>query len=644
MDSHARAAGSPGLSAVAPSPTAGPVSPASSDAEPYVALLADSIVERERVSSAATAEASGLEGNGHGGVAAPPPALLHRPRPAQPRAPASVSALTRPQRAAHLAVGGLWMIVSAQFWIWWVPRAQGGDAWLALIVSLALAYQAAMLPTIFWWFVGRMRHPLHRAPAQGLRTAMVTLCVPSVESLEIVENQLRAMQAVRYPHDSWILDEGDSPAVRELAHRFGVHHFTRKGIERWNQPGPPHQRKTKAGNVNAWLSSLTERELDYDVFVQLDIDHQPDPSYLDRVLGYFDDPGVAWIQSPSVCRNLDCWAARGLAEQELVFQGPLQMGFYGFSRTPFIIGSHTAYRTSAIREIGGFQPTRAEDHLDTVVLAARGYRGVFVPDTIARGDGPEDLPTYLRQQFAWAHSMITVLLSWTPRLVRHYKPRVALQFLFSQTWYLLWSISMLVLWAAPLIALAVDRRIAATSLGEYLVYFIPVALAGWLMWAFARPWFRPQGLRISWRAGVLTIARWPTVLWALVSVLLRIKRPYMITPKGMSGHSVRRAAAAYGPLLGLGTIALATVWLADAMGHSGEGLGYVPLVLFNALVMVLAAGASILLDVADAPPVTGIKDGRLRVELLTLGWLGALVATFCATTVVFSQAVLAGLS
>ena len=641
---QARVAGSPVPSAAAPFPTAAPVSPARSAAKPSIAPLADSVVERERVSWTETAEASGPGGNGHAGVAAPLPALLQRPRPAKPGASANVSAFTRPQRAAHLAVGGLWVIVSAQFWIWWVPRAQGGDAWLALIVSLALAYQAAMLPTIFWWFVGQMRHPLHRAPAHSLRTAMVTLCVPSVESLEIVENQLRAIQAVRFPHDSWILDEGDSPAVRELAHRFGVHHFTRKDIERWNQPGPPHQRKTKAGNVNAWLSWLTERGLDYDVFVQLDIDHQPDPSYLDRVLGYFDDPAVAWVQSPSVCRNLDCWAARGLAEQELVFQGPLQMGFYGFSRTPFIIGSHTAYRMAAIREIGGFQPTRAEDHLDTVVLAARGYRGVFVPDTIARGDGPEDLPTYLRQQFAWAHSMITVLLSWTPRLVRHYKPRVALQFLFSQTWYLLWSISMLVLWAAPLIALAVDRRIAATSLGEYLVYFIPVALAGWLMWAFARPWFRPQGLRLSWRAAVLTIARWPAVLWALVSVVMRIKRPYMITPKGTSGLSARGAAAAYGPLLGLGTIALATVWLADAMGHSGESLGYVPLVLFNALVMVVAAGASILLDVADAPPVTGIKDGRLRVELLTLGWLGALVATFCATTVVFSQAVLAGLS
>jgi cellulose synthase (UDP-forming) len=77
------------------------------------------------------------------------------------------------------------------------------------------------------------------------------------------------------------------------------------------------------------------------------------------------------VQAPSTYGNLDNWVARGAAEQELVLQGPLQRGFYGHSETPFIIGSHCTYRMSAIREIGGFQPTRAEDHLDTLMLAAR---------------------------------------------------------------------------------------------------------------------------------------------------------------------------------------------------------------------------------------------------------------------------------
>jgi cellulose synthase (UDP-forming) len=556
----------------------------------------------------------------------------------------SVSALTRTQRAAHLGLGVVWVVANVQFWTWWLSRAQAGELWLAITVSAALAYQVSLLPTIFWWFLGRMRRPVHRRPPRDMRVAMVTLCVPSFESPEVIEGQLRALRAVRYPHDSWILDEENSPVVRALARQYGVRYFTREGIERWNQPSPPHQRKTKAGNVNAWLAYLVENGIDYEVFVQLDIDHRPDPSYLDCVLGHFDDSEVAWVQAPSVCGNLDSWTARGLAEQELVLQGPLQMGFYGGSRTPFIIGSHTSYRTSAILEIGGFQPTRAEDHLDTVVLAARGYRGVYVPETIALGDGPESFATYLRQQFAWAHSMITVFFSWTPRLLHRYTLQQALQFLFSQTWYVLWSITMLALWAAPLVALVGDQRIAAATLGEYLLYFAPVALAGWLMWTFARPWFKPQGLRISWRGAVLTVARWPVVLWALASVVMRIKRPYMITPKGVSPERSRRGLLAHGPLLACGTVALVAVWLSGALHYAGEGRAYVLLVLINALITILATGIVVLLETAGTPATGGSLTASLPSSRTAFAWLMILVGALATTTFVFWDSVRAGIS
>ena len=253
---------------------------------------------------------------------------------------------------------------------------------------------------MYLFFVGQMRRPLFVRAPSGVKVALITLCVPSTESLGVIVRQLEALARVEYPHDSWVLDEGNDPAVRAAAHRLGVNYFTRAGVERYNQPNPPFAARTKAGNVNAWLDAHGQ---DYDVFVQFDIDHRPNPRYLDRVLGYFADPKIAWVQGPSLYGNLDNWLSRGAAEQELVLQGPLQRGFYGFSQTPFIIGSHCTYRTSAVLEIGGFQPTRAEDHLDTVVLSMRGYRGVFVPETLAVGNRPDTFETYLRHQFAWAY-------------------------------------------------------------------------------------------------------------------------------------------------------------------------------------------------------------------------------------------------
>jgi cellulose synthase (UDP-forming) len=237
-----------------------------------------------------------------------------------------------------------------------------------------------------------------------------------------------------------------------------------------------------------------------------------------------------------------------------------------------------------------------------------------------------------------------VFLSWTPRLVYRYKLRVALQFLFSQTWYLLWSVSMLALWGAPLIALLSDRRIAATSLGDYFLYFAPVALAGWLLWCFARPWFKPQGLRISWRGAVLTVARWPVVLWALLSVVMRIKRPYMITPKGVSAAHQRRTIVAHAPLLGFATVALVGVWLSNALGDDGDGRAYVLLVLLNALITVVAAGTSLLLDTRSPPAQGESRSVPLPVPVVALAWLVALVGAFAATTAVFWDSVLAAVS
>jgi cellulose synthase (UDP-forming) len=490
----------------------------------------------------------------------------------------------------------LWLAVNVDFWTWWLGHRAHATSSLYWVETLALFYQTTLLPTVFWRFVARMRRPVEVPARADMRVAMITLCVPTHESLDVIEAQLDALRNVTYPHDSWILDEGGSAEVRRLAAMYGVRYFSRKGVEWFNQPTPPFQAATKAGNVNAWLAHISELGLDYEVFVQLDIDHRPRLDYLDRVLGYFRDETVAWVQAPSVCRNLDNWSARGLAEQDMIFQGPLQMGFYGATQTPFIIGSHTSYRVAAVREIGGFQPTRAEDHLDTVVLAAHGYRGVFVPDLIASGDGPHDLPTYLRQQFAWAYSMIQIFLHHMPRLIRRYTPGQAVQFLFCQSWYTLWSISLAILWALPAVALLVNRPIASVGFGSFMIYFLPLILTSCLMWCEARRWFQPTGLRLSWRGILLQTARWPVVLWALINVLLRIKRSYMITPKGKDGVAGPRGITIYGPYIALAALPLAAVWVFHATAGGSLVRGYYGLTLANAAIGVLVVTVTVALE------------------------------------------------
>jgi cellulose synthase (UDP-forming) len=527
--------------------------------------------------------------------------------------------LTRSQLVVFCALAVLWAASAASFWMWWIGRAAHGATWLFWLQTAALGYHTTLLPSFYWYFVGRMRRPVEVAAPAGMSVSMITLCVPAHESLQVIREQLEALAAVDYPHDSWVLDEGGSPDVEALAQECGVRYFTRRGVERWNQPAPPFQAKTKAGNVNAWLDHVGQLGLDYEVFVQLDVDHHPRTDYLERVLGYFSDRDVAWVQAPSVCGNLDNWTARGLAEQDLIFQGPLQMGFYGANRTPFIIGSHTSYRTVAILEIGGFQPTRAEDHLDTVVLAAYGYRGVFVPEVIAVGDGPDSFHTYLRQQFAWAHSMIQIFLRHTPRLVRRYTPGQAFQFLMCQSWYTLWSLSLAILWALPAVALIAHTPIAAVGVGQFAEYFLPLPLASTLMWCWTRRWFQPANVRLSWRAVVLEVARWPVVLWALINVIFRIKRPYMITPKGVAGRQGPRAATVYGPYLALALIPLGAVWAFRLSGGGGGVAGYYALAIINTLLALTLVATTMTLEIRARPDGLAALRAHAATLVVTLG-------------------------
>lgn len=552
--------------------------------------------------------------------------------------------MSRRQRRQYWVLVALWAFVNGQFWAWWLGGHHVGNPVLFILVVVFLGYSGTFLTSMYLFFVGQMRRPVpipvQRAEEAGVigRVAVISLTVPGAESLEIVRRQLLAMRQIEYPHDSWILvDKEHSPEIAELAKNLGVKYFCRHDEERWGEDRVAEwsKRATKAGNVNTWLRAYGNR---YSHFVQLDIDHVPEPEYLNQVLGYFIDPKVKWVQAPSVYGNFESWSARGSSEQELVLQGPLQMGYFGYSRTPFIIGSHCTYDTAAIVGIGGFQPTRAEDHLDTVCLAAEGHEGVFVPDVIAVGDGPENFETYLAQQFAWSYSMMEVLFFHTWRLLPHYRKRQVAQFLFAQTWYSLWSLSMLTLFTVPLLSLAFDAPLAHVGYFTFLAHSLPVGVVGTVIWIWTRRWMVPVGLRLSWRGVALHVARWVFVVSALVQVLFRVKKSYMITRKGVD------VAAAHGfpmrlvaPYAALVLLPLGCCWLYLVVYQGGSGQGYLLFGIQDALLFWLLLVVILTEEVRDKQRYGPSLPGRLRLHARPLLLTATLGVLLVVTTVASAE-------
>src|SRR5262245_2533718 len=86
---------------------------------------------------------------------------------------------------------------------------------------------------IRWASLLYMKRPQPLAPRSGLKVAVVTTIVPALESIEMLEETVRALVAMEYPHDTWVLDEANSDAVKAICRKTGVHHFSRKDLPQY---------------------------------------------------------------------------------------------------------------------------------------------------------------------------------------------------------------------------------------------------------------------------------------------------------------------------------------------------------------------------------------------------------------------------
>ncbi|MFG2945545.1 glycosyltransferase family 2 protein [Streptomyces adustus] len=259
------------------------------------------------------------------------------------------------------------------------------------------------------------RDPVPVVPETGTRVAFLTSFVPGKEPLEMVTRTLEA--AVRLRHRGllhvWLLDEGDDPDVKAVCARLGVHHFSRKGVEKWNQAKGPHRAKTKHGNYNAWLDAHGDA---YDYFASVDTDHVPLPNYLERMLGFFRDPDVGFVIGPQVYGNYDTFVTKAAESQQFLFHALIQRAgnFYG---APMFVGTSNAVRIRTLKQIGGLYDSITEDmatgfeiHRHRNPATGRKWRSVYTPDVLAVGEGPNAWTDFFTQQLRWSRGTYETIL------------------------------------------------------------------------------------------------------------------------------------------------------------------------------------------------------------------------------------------
>ena len=199
-------------------------------------------------------------------------------------------------------------------------------------------------------------------------------------------------------HRTWILDDGKSDEVRDLAAELGCHY-----VRRLSSNG------AKAGNINHALS-IAKGEY----FAILDADFVPKEDFLVETLPFFVSEDVAFVQTPQVYGNLHTVIARGAGYMQTVFYRFIQPGRNHFNAA-FCVGTNVVFRRQAVDDIGGmYTASKSEDVWTSLMLHERGWRSVYIPDELAVGDAPDTIEGFTKQQQRWATGGFEILMTHNP--------------------------------------------------------------------------------------------------------------------------------------------------------------------------------------------------------------------------------------
>jgi len=368
------------------------------------------------------------------------------------------------ERQSHnpplLRIVSLLSVIYLLYYLWWRVTAtlNPGASFFSWMLVLAEAFGVASFMLFSWMTADALPTREHRHPRPGLT---VDIFIPTLnESLDILETTMIGCARITYPHRTYVLDDGRRDSVRQLAARLGCQYLTRSSSDH-----------AKAGNINHALAQ-TRGEF----IVILDADMVPQPDFLDRTLGYFEDPKLAVIQMPQEFFNWDSIQHDRKAvhwhEQSLFFR-VIQPG-KNHSNSAFWCGSPSVMRRTALEEAGGVATSTVTEDIHTSVrLHSRGWSSLFVNEPLAFGIAPETLHSFLVQRLRWAQGTMQLYRSSeSPLWIRGLTWRQRLSYLASFMAYFE-SFQKLLLLLTPVVIITLDIFPMKIGMFDFLLRWVP---------------------------------------------------------------------------------------------------------------------------------------------------------------------------
>ena len=411
----------------------------------------------------------------------------------------------RRRRATVRTLVGLNLLGMAWWAVWLFDLRHAATGWLYGLLVAAEAFNLTQVLG-YWYTAWHAAAPDEsHAVVEGSVDVFITTYN---EDPALVRRTVVAALAMHRQHSTWILDDGNRPAMRALAAELGAGYLARG-----------ENTGAKAGNINHALTQTSGR------FVAVfDADHVPHADFLDRLLPWMADDRIALVQGPQYYANRDVnYVAAAAMDQQEIFFGPICEGKDGLGAV-FCCGTNMILRRAALEEIGGFNETSVtEDAVTSLALHAAGWRSKYVGERIADGLAPEDLGGFLSQQRRWARGNLQMLLRMAPWR-RRMPWRLRAQYMWSSMYYLS-GLPTLVYLTLPVLFLLFGVETVGQRSDDFILHFFPYIFITLFILA------RSAEGRLRFRAVQFSYGLFPVFIASLASVLTGRRVGFHVTPK-----------------------------------------------------------------------------------------------------------------
>ena len=163
----------------------------------------------------------------------------------------------------------------------------------------------------------------------------------------------------------------------------------------------------KAGALNYALERTDPKA---EIIAAIDSDYQVEPNWLSDLIGAFENPKIAIVQSPQDYRDHDDNAFKSMCFAE--YRGFFEIGMVTRNERNAIIqhGTMTLVRRSALVEVGGWgEWCITEDAELGLRIFEAGYEAMYLSYSYGRGLMPDTFIDYKKQRFRWAYGAMQIL-------------------------------------------------------------------------------------------------------------------------------------------------------------------------------------------------------------------------------------------